>query len=313
MSRFPKSSLGAIVFLALSFVATGCESSSTGDDAAAQRSSRNGVEATIPAGWHRVPLAGLPGAVAPLEIASFKVDGAVGSICNPHRIVSQIPPGGALLQILQDSGVKRHGPGAVSQTGDPSRYPPLPRPFHLKEPQRFECGEAYNIFFHRGGRVFQLRIWTTSTGLSPAVRTQIERLADGLRVEAPRPLVVSYGPYVGIHCQQANSVRCDGIGLDVVLKKKATGVTASIAGRTLPMTTPGLHDVRARGRDWIGCMNHAGTNQKGSPLYIGENALAKGWAGDPAVHIPIRLKVTYGDGRWTARTFPRVVLRPGFG
>ena len=286
---------------------------SESEAAAARQSSHNGVEATIPPGWHRVRLAGLRGAEVPLEIASTKVDGAVRTICDPHRIVSQIPTGGALLQILQDSGVKRHGAGAVSRIGGIHHFPLLTRPFHLEALQSFECGEAYNVFFRQGGRAFQLRIWTAATGLSPVVRARIEKLIDGLRVKSPEPLGVSYGPYIGIRCPRANSVRCDRIGLDLVLSEKAVGVSASIAGRTLSLTTPGLHNIRARGRDWLGYLSRAGLTQKGSTLYIGKNARPKGWAGDPPVYALVRVTATYADGHRANRTFPHVVLRPGFG
>jgi hypothetical protein len=184
--------VAVIASLALSVTLVACSSGTTGSgsgsgsELAGWQSSHNGVTATIPAGWHRVPLVDLPGAEVPLQIASAAVHGGVLSkICGyPRALMSQIPSGGALLQILQDSGVKRRGSGAVSQVSDLSQIPPLTRPFHLGEPQGHECGEAYNIFFRKGGRAFQLRVWSALAGLSPKVRTQIERLMDGLRVDA---------------------------------------------------------------------------------------------------------------------------------
>lgn len=314
--EFPKAPIVPIALAILACAVTGCGSSTADPQSeaiAARRSGHNGVMATIPPGWHRVRLASLPGAEVPLEIASFKAAGRVRTICNPQRIAGEIPAGGALLQILQDSGVKRHGAGAVSQAGDISRYPLLPRPFHFGAPQSFECGEAYNVFFRKGGRAFQLRAWTAPTGLSRTTRKQIEELMDGLRVELPQLLGVSYGPYLGISCPGANSVHCDGIGLDLVLGKKAVGVSASIGNRTFPLKTPGLHDVRARGRDWIGYLGHAGLARKDSPLYIGKNARGEDWAGDPPVYVPVRVAATYADGHRAVRVFPHVVLRPGFG
>jgi hypothetical protein len=311
--EFSRAPIVPIALAVLAFAAIGCGSGAAGELVAAQRSSHDGVEAKIPPGWHRVRLADLPGAEVPLEIASFEVDGAVETICDPLRISSQIPTGGALLQILQDSGAERHGAGAVSQTGDIDRYPLLPRPFHLGAPQSFECGEAYNVFFRQGGRVFQLRVWTAPTGLSPTTLAQIEELIDGLRFELPQLLGVSYGPYLGISCPRANSVDCDGIGLDLVLGKVATRVSASIGDRTFSLATPGLHDVKARGRDWIGYLSRAGLTRKGSSLYIGKEAGAKDWAGDPPVYVPVRVTAAYADGHWATRVFPHIVLRPGFG
>jgi hypothetical protein len=145
------------------------------------------IAATIPAGWHRVPLAGLPGANVPLEIASFKPRGAVRTICDPNSIVQQIPASGALLQILDDGGPglpRGHGPGTVSEPSTLGPFKPLANPFRLGALKGYDCGEAYNIFFRGGRRVFQLRIWTTPAGLSHAVRHQVESLMDGLRVNS---------------------------------------------------------------------------------------------------------------------------------
>ncbi|MDX6609148.1 MAG: hypothetical protein QOF85_1073 [Solirubrobacterales bacterium] len=139
----------------------------------------------VPAGWHQVPLSHLPGAIVPLQVASFPASGAVRSICDPHAIVKQIPGSGALLQILQDSGStsrRIRKPGAVSPAGPPSDYKPLAKPFRLEPPQSHECGEAYNVFFRKGGSVLQLRIWTAPGGPSRTVRRQIQTLMDSLRV-----------------------------------------------------------------------------------------------------------------------------------
>jgi hypothetical protein len=182
LPALPKLLSIAITGVILISAAAGCSGGSDGPDVGPARSSHNGVMVTIPASWQKVRLVDLPGAEVPLEIATFKVRGGVGTICDPHRTVSQIPAGGALLQILQDSGVKRQGAGAVSQASEIRRYPALRRPFHLGALQSHECGEAYNLWFREGGRLFQLRIWSAQAGLSPVVRAQIERLMDGIQV-----------------------------------------------------------------------------------------------------------------------------------
>jgi hypothetical protein len=163
-----------------------CSSASEQAGIEGQRIGDYGLTATVPAGWHRVPLDNLPGAKVPLEIASFRPEGSVRTICNPASIVNQIPPGGALLQILDDrgfGGARGHQAGAVS-AGPISAYPPLPRPFHLGQLQGHECGEAYNFFFRKAKRTFQLRIWTTPVGPNPSVRRQIERMIDSLRLRS---------------------------------------------------------------------------------------------------------------------------------
>ena len=162
-----------------------CASAVSSSEAAGERIGAYGVTASLPAGWHWVPLKNLPGAKVPLELASFRTRGAVRGICTPGSIVDQIPPGGALVQLLDDGGfsdARDHQAGAVSRPEMLGDYEPLARPFRLGAPEGHECGEGYNIFFRRSGRVFQLRIWTTPAGPSQTVRGQIEALMDGLRV-----------------------------------------------------------------------------------------------------------------------------------
>ena len=175
-----------VVITCISFCcfAAGCASSPTDFTEAGHRSSGSGISFKVPAGWHRVPLVNLPGADVPLEIASFNARGGVHTICDPHSIVSQIPAGGALVQILAESGASGRGAGAVGQVKDLRQFPHLKRPFHLGHLQRQECGESYpHLAFRLGGRLFGLRVWTAPTGASPAVRDQIEGLMDSLRAD----------------------------------------------------------------------------------------------------------------------------------
>lgn len=124
-------------------------------------------------------------------------------------------------------------------------------------------------------------------------------------------LAVTYGPYLGVRCRVPNSIRCDEVGIDVVLEERASHVSVAIAGRTISLTTPGFHNG-VRGRDWVRPrLAHAGLMRRGSPLYVGDS---KGrWVGDPLVYVPIRITATYADGRQTSATFPRVLLHPGWG
>lgn len=171
----------------LALAVAGCSSSGAPTSKAGSRLGSYGVTAVVPAGWHWVPLRHLPGAIVPLQVASFRASGAVQTICDPHAIVRQIPAGGALLQVLQDSGstsrrIHAHAPSAVSPVGPPSDYKPLARPFRLGPLQSHECGEAYNVFFRKSGSVLQLRVWTAPGGPSRTVSRGIETLVDSLRV-----------------------------------------------------------------------------------------------------------------------------------
>jgi hypothetical protein len=127
-------------------------------------------------------------------------------------------------------------------------------------------------------------------------------------------LAVQYGPDIGVACRQANSVRCDRLGLDVVLQEPATQVSASIASRPIHVVTPGpVSHASARGRDWGGYLRDAGFTRRGSPLFIRTEGSRGRWAGEPPVHVDIRITATYRSGRTLTKVFRRVNLRPGWG
>lgn len=137
---------------------------------------------------------------------------------------------------------------------------------------------------------------------------------------ASRRLGVSYGPYLGVSCEDPDSTRCDEVGIDVVLKGKATRVSAAIAGRRIPLRTPGPHSG-VRGRDWVGTLPNAGLEAPDSPLYVRRDAPRGGawygyrtaWFGYPPVYVPVTVSVTRANGRRLAAAFPHVFLSPGWG
>jgi hypothetical protein len=128
-------------------------------------------------------------------------------------------------------------------------------------------------------------------------------------------LVVQYGPVIGVACRQANSVRCDRLGFDVVLEKPAITVTASIAGLPIQVLTPGPtpHRAGAQGKDWGGFLQHAGLTRSSSLLYIHTHGSRDYWAGEPPVQADIRITATYASGRSISETFRRVSLGAGWG
>jgi len=124
---------------------------------------------------------------------------------------------------------------------------------------------------------------------------------------------LSYGPYLGVTCAQASSTRCDRIGIDLVLRRGASAVTATVAGRELRLRTPGLH-TGAIGRDWVGFLDRAGLDRRGGPFEVVAAARRRGtWAGYPPVFVPVELEIAYPDGSRATGALPRVSLSPGWG
>jgi hypothetical protein len=156
-----------------------------------------------------------------------------------------------------------------------------------------------------GGRRFVPEMLAASTGFAKV---------DLSELRSRRPGVV-YGPYMGVSCPRANSTGCDRVGFDLVLRRRAVAVAASIAGRSIHLISPGPvpHNAGAGGRDWGGYLDDVGLRRKGSPFQIPANGRARGvWAGQPSVYLPVRVVATYPDGRRVAFVFPRVFLSPGF-
>lgn len=154
-----------------------------------------------------------------------------------------------------------------------------------------------------GGRRFVPEMIAASEALG---RGHLAGHADGR-------LAVTYGPYVAVRCRQASSIRCDTVGVDIVLKRPAAGVSALIAGRPVALATPGMHSGAVR-KDWVGSLAKAGLMRKGSPLYvrtIGRDT--QRWAGSPPVYIRVRITATYANGSSRSTTFPHVFLSPGWG
>ena len=157
-----------------------------------------------------------------------------------------------------------------------------------------------------GGRRFVPEMIAASTGFAKV---------DLSELRSPRPGVV-YGPYIGVSCPRANSTGCDRVGFDLVLRRRAVAVAASVASRSIHLISPGPvpHNAGADGRDWGGYFDDVGLSRKGSPFRIPANGPSRGvWAGQPAVYLPVRVVASYPDGRRVAYVFPRVFLSPGFG
>jgi hypothetical protein len=124
---------------------------------------------------------------------------------------------------------------------------------------------------------------------------------------------LSYGPYLGVTCGRANTIGCDSVGIDLVLRREASAVTARVAGRELRLRTPGLHTGVA-GRDWVGYLDRVGLGRPESPFHVDSYSRdPEVWAGSPPLYVPVRLEVSYPAGRRATGTLPRVSLSPGWG
>ncbi len=157
-----------------------------------------------------------------------------------------------------------------------------------------------------GGRRFVPELVAASTGFAEV---------DLGELRSRRPGLV-YGPYIGVSCPRANPTGCDRVGFDLVLRRRALAVAASVAGRSIHLISPGPmpHNAGAAGWDWGGYLDDVGLSRNGSPFRIPANGRAGGvWAGRPAVYLPVRVVATYPDDRRAAFVFPRVFLSPGWG
>jgi hypothetical protein len=157
-----------------------------------------------------------------------------------------------------------------------------------------------------GGRQFVPEMIAASAGSAKVDLSEMRSQRPG----------VAYGPYIGVSCPRANSTGCDRVGLDLVLRRRAVAVTASVAGRSIHLISPGPvpHNAGAGDRDWGGYLDRVGLSRRGSPFRIPPNGRARGgWAGQPPVYLPVRVVAAYPDGRRVAFVFPHVFLSPGFG
>lgn len=311
-------------------------------------SERFGFSGGLPDGWSRsakrlVPLL-LPKEILSVGTGPMPIGGGGNCGREPVAAIARMKPGDALISI-QEYGVTRRMRARMAET-----YPLLDlnssvdrlgvRRYAAAQlgpvaaASRAESSDpagrywSADLTFRDDGRVFDALVYFRGPPSAGRLEQVVSILGGldfrpGVYVGGPgnttaiggagrseARLAVTYGPYLGVRCRQPNVTRCDRVGIDVVLKERAIGVSASIGGRRLPLRTPGLHSG-VRGMDWVGDLAPAGLARKGSPLYLG--AAEGHWAGDPPVYVPIRITATYGDGSRRSTTFSRVPLRPGWG
>jgi hypothetical protein len=119
--------------------------------------------------------------------------------------------------------------------------------------------------------------------------------------------VLATPPYLGVNCPAANSIACDRVGLEVLLRRPAVSVRATIAGWPLGLSYRGdvpasFHKPRT---EFDGFLQPAGIVRH---LHVRPEAGAPGmWYGDVREPWPtplVRLLIDYGHGRRVITQLP---------
>jgi hypothetical protein len=137
----------------------------------------------IPAGWHEVdrPLTDVTYPAQVFAAATFPIvlHHPPGRCGPPPRVLAEMPPGGALLQVIEYA---RFAP-----TGRPIRVPRLPRRpahFHWSDATwaDFECsGPSFQFTYRQAGRALQAQVWFRPATVEPRLRPGALRILDRLR------------------------------------------------------------------------------------------------------------------------------------
>ena len=137
----------------------------------------------IPVGWHEVdrPLTDVTYPAQIFAAATFPIvlHHPPGRCGPPPRVLAELPPGGALLQVIEYA---RFAP-----SGRPLRVPRLPhRParFHWSDATwaDFECsGPSFQFTYRQAGRALQAQVWFRPATVEPRLRTGALRILDRLR------------------------------------------------------------------------------------------------------------------------------------
>jgi hypothetical protein len=138
----------------------------------------------LPVGWHEVdrPLTGVLLPVQVFAAATYPIvlHHRPGQCGPPARVLTEMPPGGALLQVIE------YPPWASD--GRPIQVPRLPRRparFHWSDGAwaSYECaGPSFKFEYRQAGRALQAQVWFRPATVEPRLRTGALRILDRLRV-----------------------------------------------------------------------------------------------------------------------------------
>ncbi|MFT3866614.1 MAG: hypothetical protein QM729_20320 [Solirubrobacterales bacterium] len=140
----------------------------------------------IPLGWHEVDRP-LTAVILPVQVFAAATYPIVlhhrpGQCGPPRRVLAEMPPDGALLQVIE------YPPR--DERGHPIRVPRLPR-----RPNRFswsdatwanyECaGPSFQFDYRQAGRALQAQVWFRRDTVAPRLRGGALRILDNLRFAA---------------------------------------------------------------------------------------------------------------------------------
>jgi hypothetical protein len=142
----------------------------------------------LPVGWHEVdrPLTAVLLPVQVFAAATYPIvlHHPPGRCGPPPRVLAEMPPGGALLEVIEYPPRDPHGA--------PIRVPRLPR-----RPDRFSWGDAtwaeyecagpsFKFEYRQEGRALQAQVWLRPATVEPRLRAGALRILDHLHWPTPR-------------------------------------------------------------------------------------------------------------------------------
>jgi hypothetical protein len=137
----------------------------------------------VPVGWHEVdrPLTDVTYPAQLYAAATYPIvlRHPPGRCGPPPRVLAEMPPGGALLQVIEYA---RFAPN-----GRPIQVPRLPRRpahFHWSDATwaNFECaGPSFKFDYRQEGRALQAQVWFRPATVEPRLRTGALTILNRLR------------------------------------------------------------------------------------------------------------------------------------
>jgi hypothetical protein len=155
--------------LALALAAIACLAATVGTSAA---------NSGLPPGWHAIerPITSVVDPRQVLAAATYPiVFRHPPESCQPRAAVSQMPPTGVLLQIIEYLPLR---------SGRPLRLPPRPHRFSYEDAiyALFECaGRSFQFAYEQGGHALQAQIWMKLATVDPHWRAEALRILNHFR------------------------------------------------------------------------------------------------------------------------------------